>query len=73
MADKRIRSSDEDPIEIANEMLTRADNRTLSPRADAMEGAPGPPAGELLDGQLGPDEISEPDEVVKNNEAKSHH
>lgn len=63
-------------------------NRTISPSADAMTGAPGPSgadtpderaetqaspiAAEELEGQLGPDEISEPDEVVKNNEAKIH-
>ena len=74
MSESKVRhSEDEDPIEMANEMLSREDNRILSPRAEAMEGAPGPPAGEALDGQLGPDEISEPDEVVKNNEAKLHH
>ena len=29
-------------------------------------------AAERLEGQLGPDEISEPDEVIKNNEANLH-
>ena len=66
---------DQDPVEIANDMLrTNSENRTISPSADDMEGASGAHAPtESLDGQLGPDEISEPDEVVKNNEAKQHH
>jgi hypothetical protein len=39
-----------------------------------MEGAPGRPTGvESVDGQLGPDEISDPAEVIRNNEAKQHH
>lgn len=64
---------DENPIAAADEMLSPSSNRTLSPSADAMEGAPGRPAGEeVLDGQLGPDEISEPDEVVRNHDAKRH-
>ena len=29
-------------------------------------------ASSELDGQLGPDEISEPDELIKNTEAKRH-
>ena len=74
MTERKTRdSAEDDPIEIANDMLSHADNRTVSPRADAMEGAPGSAPAEMLDGQLGPDEISEPDEVVKNNEAKLHH
>lgn len=55
-------------------MLRRSPNRTMSPSRDAMEGAPGRPlTDESVDGQLGPDEISEPDEVMKNNQAKLHH
>ena len=64
---------DDDPIETANDMLRKEPNRTISPSADAMEGAPGRPDLEPLDGQLGPDEISDPDELVKNQEAKHHH
>lgn len=78
-AEKNIDKNDvppieDDPIATADEMLTQSSNRTLSPSADAMEGAPGRPAGEeALDGQLGPDEISDPVEVVRNHEAKLHH
>jgi hypothetical protein len=65
----------EDPVETANDMLRRPTNRTISPSADALEGSPGHvDAADVQgsDGQLGPDEISEPDEVVRNNEAKQH-
>jgi hypothetical protein len=55
-------------------MMSRPANRTVSPSSDAVEGAPGALTSvESLDGQMGPDEISEPDEVIKNNEAKLHH
>jgi hypothetical protein len=72
MPDPRHRPpNSDDPIETANELLRRSPNRTESPRAEGMEGAPGRAAGvESLEGQLGPDEISDPDEVVRNNEAK---
>jgi hypothetical protein len=65
---------DELAVDTANEMLDRSRNRTVSPAPDAMEASPGlVPEVEALDGQLGPDEISEPEEVVKNYEAKLHH
>jgi hypothetical protein len=73
--DKKQRYPDEqDPVAIADDMMSRPANRTVSPRSDAVEGAPGVHTSiESLDGQMGPDEISEPDEVIKNNEAKLHH
>ena len=64
---------DEDPIDIANDMLRKRPNRTISPASDAVEGAAGHVDAEAVEGQLGPDEISEPEEVVMNNEAKHHH
>jgi len=63
---------EQDPVDIADEMLSKPSNRTVSPRGDALEGSPGAPPIEVLDGQMGPDEISEPEEVIKNNEAKLH-
>ena len=48
-------------------------NRTVSPSADAMEGSPGPMHAAEAEGQLGPDELPDPDEVVMNQEAKLHH
>ena len=39
--------------------------------SDTADDRPGPTKG-ALDGQMGPDEISDPEEVVKNNEAKLH-
>ena len=72
-AERTERIPDDDPIATADEMLEHTADRTISPRAEAMQGAPGPPAGEdVLDGQLGPDEISEPEEVIRNHEAKAH-
>lgn len=41
-----------------------------SPSADQMEGAPGPQHDPAEDGQLGPDELPDPDEVAANREAK---
>lgn len=38
-----------------------------------VDAAPAAAEAHAPDGQLGPDEISEPDEVIKNNEAKLHH
>lgn len=64
---------EQEAIETADEMLQRPSNRTVSPSVDAMEAAAGPsPGGEALEGQMGPDEISDPDELIKNNEAKLH-
>jgi hypothetical protein len=64
----------EEPLDAANEMFKVASKPTPSPTAHTIEGAsPRPVAVEALEGQLGPDEISEPDEVIKNNEAKLHH
>ena len=72
--EKRRDPDEQDPAAIAEDMMSRPPNRTVSPSGDAVEGAPGaPPSIEALDGQMGPDEISEPDEVIKNNEAKLHH
>ena len=65
----------EDAVETANDMLRRPANRTVSPSADSLEGSPGHVDAadvQSIEGQLGPDEISEPDEVVRNNEAKQH-
>lgn len=64
----------EEPVDDTNETFKVASMPTPSPTAHAIEGAsPRSVAVEALDGQLGPDEISEPDEVLKNNEAKLHH
>jgi hypothetical protein len=65
----------QDAVDTANDMLRRPANRTISPSADALEGSPGHVgAADVPDteGQLGPDEISEPEEVLRNNEAKQH-
>ena len=71
--DMRSKYQDEDPVEIANDLLQHDRNRTQSPSSDAVEGAPGPIASDpSLDGQLGPDEISDPDEIVMSIEAKHH-
>ena len=51
----------------------RAVNRTISPSRDAMEGSPGPMRADEFDGQLGPDELPDADEVAMNQEAKLHH
>ena len=40
--------------------------------ATSTETSVSQPSAADLEGQLGPDEISEPEEVVKNNEVKSH-
>jgi hypothetical protein len=64
---------DDDALDVANGMLQRDRNRTVSPSGDAVEGAPGANTdAQALDGQLGPDEISDPDELLKNHEAKRH-
>jgi hypothetical protein len=68
-----------------NYMDRQRANRTISPSADQLEGSPGSrmhtsalatPAGgahEEDEGQLGPDELPDPAEVVMNHEAKAHH
>jgi hypothetical protein len=66
-------SADDDPIAMADRLLGQSTNRSVSPAADSMEGAAGPLPASPNEGQLGPDEISEPDEVIRNNEAKQHH
>jgi hypothetical protein len=72
--DKQRFPDEQDPVAIADDMMRRPPNRTVSPHSHAVEGAPGVNTSiESLDGQMGPDEISEPDEVIKNNEAKLHH
>jgi hypothetical protein len=73
--DEKQRYPDEqDPVAVADDMMRKPGNRTVSPSRSAVEGAPGANTSiESLDGQMGPDEISEPDEVIKNNEAKLHH
>lgn len=65
------RGPHEDPV-AADDMVPDAGNPITSPAGS--ESASGHRvAAESLEGQLGPDEISEPDEVIKNNEAKLHH
>lgn len=48
---------DDDPIEVANQMRWQDEGATDVP----------------MEGQLGPDEISEPDEVRRNRDAKHDH
>lgn len=48
---------DDDPIEVANQMRWQDEGATDDP----------------MEGQLGPDEISEPDEVRRNRDAKHDH
>jgi len=72
-SDKQRYPDEQDPVDIADDRISRPANRTVSPSGDAVEGAPGAHTFASLDGQLGPDEISEPEEVIKNNEAKLHH
>ena len=69
---KNCGQQDDDPARTAN-ASRRPNNRTPRPTADAREETPGRLVTvESLEGQLGPDEISEPDEVIKNHEAKLH-
>jgi hypothetical protein len=56
-----------------NFVQREAANRTVSPSADAVEGSPGHLHAAEVEGQLGPDELPDPDEVVMNQEAKLHH
>jgi hypothetical protein len=62
-----------------NYMVRQKPNRTISPSADQLEGSPGSvtaPGRRGFDedeGQLGPDELPDPAEVVMNHEAKLHH
>jgi len=67
----RRRNTDEQDEE--NAVEREAANRTISPSGEAMEGSPGPLQAAEADGQLGPDELPDPDEVVMNQEAKLHH
>jgi hypothetical protein len=69
VSDPESRHREDDAVETANDMLRRNENRTISPSGDALEGSPGAKHADI-DGQLGPDEISEPMEVVLNNEVK---
>jgi hypothetical protein len=64
---------DQDAVAMADEMLKKPANRTVSPSGDTLEAAAGPSPGVALDGQLGPDELPEPEEVILNNEAKLAH
>jgi hypothetical protein len=66
-------NDDQDAVAMADTMLKRPVNRTVSPSGDAVEAAAGPSPGVALDGQLGPDELPEPEEVILNNEAKLAH
>jgi hypothetical protein len=62
--------------------VTESKHRMPHDRDPAADDTPGPSKAPqsasqeatdaTLEGQLGPDEISEPDEVVRNNEAKLH-
>ena len=67
----RRRNPDEQDEE--NFVQREAANRTVSPSADAVEGSPGQLQAAEAEGQLGPDELPDPDEVVMNQEAKLHH
>lgn len=72
-AARQAQGPEDDPVALADAMQPQTPERTTSPRADDMQGAAGPSAHDAtLDGQLGPDEISEPEEIVMNNEAKAH-
>ncbi len=72
-ADPARHREDDDPLATADEMLQPSANRTISPTGGDMEGAPGRPVtDDEIEGQLGPDEISDPDEVIRNHDAKAH-
>jgi hypothetical protein len=64
------RSRDEDDESFADR---EAGNRTIDPRGEPMEALSGRLPEEDVDGQLGPDELSDPQEVVMNLESKRHH
>ena len=69
---KNCGQQDDDSARTAK-VLRHPNSRTLNPTDDAPEETPGRLVTvESLEGQLGPDEISEPDEVIKNHEAKLH-
>ena len=53
--------------DVANRSMERTDYRAGANGTQHVDSSPAE-----HDGQLGPDEISEPDEVMKNNEAKVH-
>jgi len=58
-------------VDLANQMLKKPANRTISPSSDSVEGSPGPSPGVVIpEGQLGPDELPDPDEVARAHEAK---
>jgi hypothetical protein len=68
-------TSQDNAVELADAMSRRHENRTISPHGNDVEAAAGAlpnTDAEEDDGQLGPDEISDPDEVIKNHEAKHH-
>jgi hypothetical protein len=48
-------------------------NRTISPGGEPLEAAAGRVPDDDIDGQLGPDELPDPDEVAMNLESKRHH
>jgi hypothetical protein len=74
MSDKKTDADeDQDAVAMADDMLKKPANRTISPSGDSMEAAAGPSPGVSLEGQLGPDELPEPEEVILNNEAKLAH
>ncbi len=64
------RSRDEDAETFTDR---EAANRTISSGDEPMEASPGRLPEEDVDGQLGPDELSDPQEVVMNLESKRHH
>lgn len=66
MAENKHRTPhDQDPVGAARDTPGRSAKAPQSASQEATDAT--------LEGQLGPDEISEPDEVVRNNEAKLHH
>jgi hypothetical protein len=48
-------------------------NRTVSPDSEPRSVAAGHMPDEDVDGQLGPDELPDPEEVAMNLECKRHH
>jgi hypothetical protein len=64
------RSRDEDDESFTDRELA---NPSISPGGEPMEALPGRLPEEDVDGQLGPDELSDPQEVVMNLESKRHH
>jgi hypothetical protein len=64
------RSGDEDDESFTDRELA---NRSIGPGGKPIEASPGRLPEEDVDGQLGPDELSDPQEVVMNLESKRHH